>query len=379
MNYYITNKLLIFFCLVCLFQACKKDEVELEIIELIEWEGVVNIIDTFVVKKGQQLVITPGTEVFFEPEATIIAEGDLHIVGTPDNLIRLTVENPAGNHRLLDAKGSCENFTLAYTELTNGLITSFQTKNHFHHVTFRNNQQLVWNDAVARFWNGQILIEDCTVDWNNQGEGFLLHDVKAPIIRNCTFSKVPDAVEYIGCSDGEISGCRFEKMTDDAIDQNNCIHTLIKDNEFYQVKDRALELGSENFGSSESLLVVNNLFVDCKVAINVKEASSAIIENATFYNNKISLELLNTTDDSALSQATISKSVFVGGETHLNTSDHTRLTATTCMSDQVLLEGELNIKVPVTFLDATKQDFTIISNEFPQGMTVDSIGYQKPR
>ena len=331
------------------------------------------------VQENEKLIIAPGTEVFFEPEATIIGDGDIYIVGTPDSLIQLRVENPMGNHRILDIKGSSQNFTLAYAELTNGLITSFQTNNHFHHVTFTNNQQLVWDDAVARFWYGQVLIEDCTVNWNNQGEGFLLHRVQAPVIKNCTFLKVPDAIEYIDCNNGEISGCRFEGMNDDAIDQNHCSKTLIKDNEFYSVNDRALELGSEGFGSSDSLFIINNLFVDCSVAVNIKEASSAIIENATFYNNKTSLEVLNEANDGSLSQATIGKSIFAGGELHLATSPNASSSVSQCMSDQILLEGESNIKVPIAFLDAQQFDFTVISSEFPEGMNAEKMGYQKPR
>jgi len=377
MNYLPINKLLPFLIILSIFCACNKEDIRPEII--IEWSGIVSVADTFIVQENEKLVIAPGTEVFFEPEATIIGDGDIYIVGTPDNRIRLTIENPMGNHRILDLKGSCENFTLAYATLTNGLITSFQTNNHIHHVTFTNNQQLVWDDAVARFWYGQLLIENCTVNWNNQGEGFLLHRVQGPIVRNCTFIKVPDAVEYIDCKNGEISGCYFEGMNDDAIDQNHCSKTLIKDNEFYQVHDRALELGSEGFGPSDSLFVINNLFVDCTVAINLKEASSAFIENATFYNNGTSLDVLNEANDGSLSQATISKSIFVGGDLHLATSPNTSSTIAQCMSDQILLDGVKNIKVPVDFLDVQQFDFTVISSEFPEGMNAESMGYKKPR
>ena len=370
------NKLLLFCLLLSIIGACKKENIRPEIIE---WSGMVNVVDTFVIQENERLVIAPGTEVFFAPEATIIANGDLYIVGKPDSIIQLTVENPVGNHRLLDVKGSSRNFTLAYAELNNGLITSFQTINHFHHVTFNNNQELVWNDAVARFWNGQLLIEDCTVNWNNQGEGFLLHGVNAPIIRNCTFLKVPDAVEYIDCINGEISGCRFEGMNDDAIDQNHCSKTLIKDNEFYTVKDRALELGSEGFGSSDSLMVINNLFVNCTVAINVKEASSAIIENATFYNNPTSLEVLNAADDGSLSQATIRKSIFVGGDSQVTAGPNTSTVISQCISDQMVLEGEANIKTFVEFLDVQQFDFTVVSSEFPEGMSAASMGYRRPQ
>ena len=126
-------------------------------------------------------------------------------------------------------------------------------------------------------------------------------------------------------------------------------------------------------------MIINNLFVDCTVAINVKEASSAIIENATFYNNKTSLDVLNEANDGSLSQAMISKSIFVGGDLHLATSPNTSSIVSQCMSDQTLLDGESNIKVPIAFLDTQQFDFTVISSEFPEGMDAEKMGYQKPR
>ncbi len=155
------------------------------------------------------------------------------------------------------------------------------------------------------------MIEDCLVDWNNQGEGFLLHNVQAPVVRNSTFIKVPDAVEYLHCNNGIISGNHFPDMSDDAVDQNHCYNTLIKDNTFFNVKDKALELGSEKFGSSDSLFVINNLFVDCRVALNVKESSFARVENATFYNNQISIDLHTHDDSTRVSKAEIFKSVII--------------------------------------------------------------------
>lgn len=376
-NYQLMRKFILPLLLLIIFFACKKEDLQPEII-IIRWEGTVSVSDTFTIEENEKLIIAPGTTVNFAPAAIINANGDISIEGKPDSIIRLIVENPIGNHRIISAKGSCQNFLLGYTEITNGLVTSFQTKNYFHHVTFTNNQPLVWDDAVARFWNGSLVVEDCIVDWNNQGEGFLLHELTAPSIKNCLFKRVPDAVEYIDCTDGEIIGCWFENMNDDAIDQNHCFNTLIKDNVFYKVKDRALELGSEAFGRSDSLYIINNLFVDCTVAINVKEASFAIIENATFYNNKISLDVLNEEGNEILSRAELSKSVFVGGDLHLSESPNSMAFLSQCMSDKTLLEGPANIKVPIEFVDAANFDFTIVASEFPEGMNAESIGYRKP-
>jgi len=343
------------------FIQCSSDKPK----EIIKLEGIVRIQDTFEISKGKELLVMPGTEITFSPGAIFVAHGNLIMEGTEEKPIKLIAEDPIRDHRIITAKSGCKVFTLKHAEVIDGLITSYSSDNHFRYVTFKNKYKLRWNDAVARFWYGKILIEDCVVDWNNQGEGFLLHNVQAPIVQNCTFIKVPDAVEYIHCNNGKILGNHFQDMNDDGVDQNHCFNTLIKDNTFFNVKDKALELGSEKMGSSDSLFVINNLFVGCKVALNVKESSFARVENATFYNNQISLDIFKSViiNSTQLAASVTPRSIVVLGD---------------CLSDEELPNGTNNIVSNVSIKDAANNDFTIISAEFPQGLTSETIGYQKP-
>lgn len=361
--------------------SCSSDDMEPTMDDdIIVLDGLIQIQDTFEIREGKELIVMPGSEITFSPGAIFVAHGNLTIEGTAENPIKLIAEDPIEDHRIITAKSGCKVFNLKYTEVIDGLITSYSTDNHFDHVTFSNSKQLKWNDAVARFWYGSILIENCIVNWNNQGEGFLLHNVQNPIVQNCSFDKVPDAVEFIHCKNGKILHNHFQNMNDDAIDQNHCFNTLIKDNTFYNVKDKALELGSEKFGSSDSLFVINNLFVDCRVAVNVKESSYAIVENATFYNNEISLDIHTHEDSTRVSKAEMIKSVVVKN-TQLAASVNPRSIAvlSDCLSDELLPAGTNNIVSTIEFKDPMNNDFTIISTTFPSGMTSESIGYQKPK
>ena len=361
------------------YSACSEEIEEEENEDLIILEGQVRIQDTFEIREGKELLIRPGSEITFSPGAIFVAHGNLYIEGTEDMPIRLIAEDPIGDHRIITAKSGCKIFNLKHTEVIDGLITSFSTDNHFRYVTFRNSKSLEWNDAVARFWFGSILIEDCIVDWNNQGEGLLLHNVQSPIVQNCTFKKVPDAVEYIHCKNGSILGNHFEDMNDDAIDQNHCYNTLIKDNTFYNVKDKALELGSESFGSSDSLFVINNLFVDCRVAVNVKESSFARVENATFYNNEISLDIHTAEDSTRVSKAEMFRSVVIGSDLPASVNPRSIAILSDCLSDKALPDGTNNVVSMVEFNDAENNDFSIISGVFPQGFNAQTIGYQPPQ
>lgn len=360
------------------FTACSDDE-EPDEDNIIILEGMVRIQDTFEIREGKELHIRPGSEVTFAPGALFIAYGNVYIEGTEEKPIRLIAEDPIGDHRIIQTKSECKIFRLKHAEVIDGLITSYQTDNHFRYVTFSNTKQLKWNEAVARFWFGKILIEDCTVDWNNQGEGFLLHNVHTPIIRNCVFKKAPDAIEYLHCKNGIILGNHFENMNDDGVDQNHCFNTLIKDNVFMNVKDKALELGSESFGSSDSLFVINNLFIDCRVAVNVKESSFARVENATFYNNEISLDIYTHEDSSRVSKAEMIRSVVIKSDLPASVNPRSIAVLSDCLSDEMLPEGTNNLVADVEFQDPMNNDFTIISTSFPEGTNAETIGYQPPK
>lgn len=357
------------------FFSCSDDPDD----DIIILEGKIRIQDTLEIREGKELVVMPGTEITFSPGAIFVAHGNLTIEGTEENPIKLIAEEPINDHRIITAKSGCKIFNLKHVEVVDGLITSYSSDNHFRYVTFRNSQKLKWNDAVARFWYGSILIEDCTVEWNNQGEGFLLHNVQAPVIQNCFFDKVPDAIEYIHCKNGKILNNHFQNMGDDAVDQNHCFNTLIKDNSFFNVKDKALELGSEKFGSSDSLFVINNLFVGCRVAVNVKESSFAIVENATFYNNEISLDIHTHEDSTRVSVAEMSKSVIINSDLNASVNPRSVAVLSDCVSDDTLPEGTNIVISQIEFQDPQNNDFTIISGTFPTGMTSETIGYQKPK
>jgi hypothetical protein len=359
------------------FNSCSESDEPIDD-NVIVLEGIIRIQDTFEIKKGKELIVMPGSEITFSPGGIFVAHGNLTIEGTEEDPIRLIAEDPIGDHRIITAKSGCKVFNLKHAEVEDGLITSYSTDNHFQFVTFRNSKQLKWDNAAARFWFGSVLIEDCIVEWNNQGEGFLLHKVHGPLIQNCTFDRVPDAVEYIHCQNGSIIGCHFQNMNDDAIDQNHCFNTLIKDNTFYNVKDKALELGSERFGSSDSLFVINNLFVDCRVAVNVKESSFARIENATFYNNEISLDIHTHEDSTRVSKAEMIRSVVMNSNVPASVNPRSIAIVSDCLSDELLPEGNNNIVSTIEFKDPLNNDFKIISGVFPIGMTAETIGYQKP-
>lgn len=322
-----------------------------------------HITEEFIIDEGDSLVLGPGSEMLIDSGVNIIARGDVFIKGTKESPVYIGGTGKAG-WGILSAKGSCRNLVIHHAIIENGRITSYQSNNHFKNVQFKNNQPLVWNDALARFWYGEVLIENCISEGINKGEGFLLHNVQHPNIRNCRFKNVPDAIEYIACKNGQIVGNYFEQSNDDAIDQNACFNILIKDNQIYDAEDCGMELGSEKFGSSDSLKVFNNLIIGCKKGIYVKESSFVMVENATFFNNKTGIEVHTPEDSSRISRVTIKNSVFAESKESVSSNQRSEVMVSDCISDGFLPDGNGNKTKVVKFKSVDSNNYEIIEPTF---------------
>ncbi len=337
----------------------------------------IHLTEDLTIEEGDSLIIEAGTKVMLDTGVNIIAYGDVIIRGTKENPVHIYPSDPEYGWGILRAKGECDNLIIQHAIIEGGLIMSYQTNNYFNEVTFKNQRKLEWNEALARFWYGVVHIENCRLEGNNRGEGFLLHNVQKPNIHHCFFDKVPDAIEYIDCRNGRISNNHFQDMADDAIDQNSCWNTLIENNRIFHVKDCGMELGSENFGSSDSLLVRNNLIVGCSKGIIVKESSFVMIEQSTFNNNGIGVEIHTDKDSSRISRVEIRSSVIAGDFNTIIKNDRSEAKLTQCLSNKNLPFGEMNLIAPVEFKNPSMANYEIISDEFPEGMTKETLGFQK--
>ena len=363
-------KYCILLAIVFIVSSCTKEP------EKVELSGNYLIEESMSIGRGEILTFAPGSTIRFAKDATITSYSDIIIEGTEAEPITLISEDATNDHWILETQETAKRFELTHVNIVNGLLTSRGSNCHFKNVNFFNDKNLEWNSAATRFWSGEILLEDCTLDWNRKGEGFLVHSVNQPIVRNCTFKKVNDAVEYLDCSDGVIENCTFLSNSDDAIDLNNCDNILMTNNEFYGTQDRAMEIGSEGFGNSTNIRVINNLFVDCKIAVNVKENSDAIIENATIVRGKTGFEIINEEDNGLSSNALATKSVIVETKWPTYTNNST-LDLEDCMSSEELKNAINTIQTNIFFADSTQNDYRIVSSDFPTGYDATTIGYQK--
>ena len=340
------------------------------------FEGDVLISENMYIKEDEVLSIAPGSTIRFAAGAMLTSYGDISIVGTEDLPITLISEDPINDHLIIESWETAEKVDLKHSIVRNGLLKTHGSDCHFENVTFFNDKDLEWNSAAARFWGGEILLEDCTIDWNRKGEGFLVHNIHQPIIRDCTFKKVNDAVEFIDCTDGVVRECTFLSNSDDAIDLNDCDNILLTNNEFYGTQNRAMEIGGDVGGNSTNIKIINNLFVDCKIAVNVKDNSDAIVENITIVGTETGLEIIHEEEDGLSSFTSAFNSVIVDTRWPVYSYNST-IELSNFMSEDELPDGTNIIQTEIEFADTASHDYTIVSATFPPGLDKNTMGYQK--
>lgn len=258
-------------------------------------------------KKGQTITIEPGAELIISDSINIVCFGDVICKGTEEDPIIIRAENPSPGWGTMRLKNEAKIFRLYHTTVENGTLMSYNTDNHFDHVTFVNTQDLNWEWAAARFWYGKVLLENCSVTGVNKAEGFLLHNVQEPIVRNNQFYTVPDGVEYIDCKNGEITNNVFRDSGDDAIDLNSCENIIIQGNDISGLHDAGMELGSENFGRSINIMTKNNVIRNSKYGILLKESSTATFENDSLISNEIGFYITTPADSTIITSAVIKR------------------------------------------------------------------------
>lgn len=335
----------------------------------------IHLKEDLIIEEKDSLIINAGATILLDTGVNIIAYGSVLIKGTAEKPVVLKGSAAKKGWGRLWAKGECKTLTIEHAIIENGQIMSYDTKNYFNHVQFKTNEKLKWDDAIARFWYGSVLIENSRIDGINKGEGLLLHNVNKPIIRKSVFTKIPDAVEYINCNDGKILGNNFLFMKDDAIDLNGCIGTLIKDNQIFYTKDCGMEIGSEKFGSSSKVEIYNNLIIGCPKGIVVKESSFATAQNVTFYNNKISVEVLTPKDSAIGSELIVLASAFLLNKLDFVSDEKSLVDFNHCVSDSTILEGKVNEVTKMSFKNLEKHQYDLILEDRPDVSEKNKKGF----
>ena len=317
------------------------------------------ILNDTTIARGDTLTFGPGANVFLGDSVDVQVEGVLQIAGDTNNLVFIRPINSNVGWGEFKIYIHVDSLIVENAYVEGGRFLSFNTINHFSNVELVNNQRLQWNEAIARFVEGELVFENCRVQGSNAGEGILVHSMDNPQVLNCYFRAVPDAVEFLNCTYGRIGNNEFYDLNDDAIDLNNCFKTVVDSNLIVNVSNRGMEIGSENFGSSQDILVYRNILVNCFEGVNFKEGSTGLIKNNTFHNNRTGVTSIADGRPNVGSSVTVLNSIFHENDVPIFEDDSSTITVSYSSSSSIFLAGDSNIFVNPDFADVSNLDYSL--------------------
>ncbi len=316
--------------------------------------------EDYIITNSDTIIIEAGTTIILSPAVNLITNGTLIINGTTDEPVSLLpeIEGIGWGKIQFDSPGKTSR--MKHAVIVDGSIISHYCNMVLEHVDFINNQNLPWNNPVVFVINASVNIKNSSIRGSYSGEGFQMLNSEEVLVKNCFFSKIPDAVELTNVVGGYISHNYFEDIPDDAIDLNNCTNTLIDSNIIINAADRGIELGSENNGNSENIILKRNVLINCKTGVIFKEDSYGQVINNTFYGDTVGIRCIEDNAPKAGSYVNIQNCIFSNSvEMDVYHDLNSIVNIDYCLSDKEQLPGNHNILADPLFLDVSDYNFNL--------------------
>ncbi len=317
----------------------------------------------FVVDNQDTIIIEAGATIVLSPSVNILTNGVLIIVGTPDDPIFLLPEIEGIGWGMIEINSPGNTSYIKHATIIDGSILSWYCNMDLDNATFVNNQQLAWNNPIMFVREASVNIINSAIYGSHTGEGFQMLNSEEVLVKNCFFSQIPDAVELTNIVGGYISNNWFEDIHDDAIDLNNCTNTLIDSNIIINAADRGIELGSENNGNSENIIVKRNVLIGCNTGLIFKEDSYGQVINNTFYGNNVGLKCIEDNTPKSGSYVNVQNCIFSNSvEMDVYHDTNSIINIDYCLSDSETLQGENNLLSDPLFIDVEDYNFNLQEN-----------------
>ena len=321
------------------------------------------IIDSnLVINSGDTLIITEGTVLMIDTAVDINIFGHIFVYGTVDEPVSFLplVDSIGWGQIKIDNYGSNSEFN--YTLIKDGTFYSKNVNMTFFNVDFINTQDLPWSTPIIEIKSGSVNFLYSSIAGSNKGEGLLVNNGIPAVIKNSYFTKIPDAVEFINNINGIISNSIFENIPDDAIDLNYSRNILIDSNIIFNVGDRGLEIGNENFGNSINISIRRNLIAYCNEGILFKDGSSGEIINNTLYGNNIGIRCAELIQGYGGGSAVVENTIISNSiDCDIFADSLSEILISYSLSDNSLLPGDSNIFDDPQFVNPVVNDFNLES------------------
>jgi len=321
------------------------------------------------IKSEATLTIEAGVEIHLAQDAVIECLGNIIAKGTKELPVVLMPSNNANNWDHIYFYNKSKKSIFEHTLLKDGVINAKNTSLKLYNSSILIDKKFMgdgWDHRKVLMYgnNSTIHIDKCTFIGNGEGEGLVLFHGDLTT-ENSFFNNVPDAIEYISVNKGVIRNNYVTKSPDDAVDLNNCNNILIENNILIDNKDKAISIGTEQYGASiNNIHINNNLIIRNKTAIAIKDSSVAHISNNTLFKNKYGINLYKKRDDYLVGgTGYVRNTIFEKNEkTNAYPDEFSKVEVNNSIVTSKVLSGKNNLKGDPGFIDASRNNFNLKPN-----------------
>jgi parallel beta-helix repeat protein len=301
-----------------------------------------------VVENEGSLILMPGSKLFVKPGKKITVKGTFDCRGTKNNIAY--IGNEIKDEKWAGLFPDSGELKWEHTTLSGAYIVSKKSKLDLNHVImqeFDKNQYM-----VIRIENGSLKIKNSEFYGNGGSqEAIILYNVDNAVINDNLVTNFTDAIEFINCNGGEISGNFIYDCFDDGIDFNNSSNILISNNIITNIRDSGLSIGSEKHGPSNNNTVINNYVSFCKYGIDIASGSDARLHDNTFFNNITAVKLFEKYEGEGGSSADVRNNIFYNSDTLFEIEQGSNAVIEYNLSNTSALDGSTNLFADPIIMD----------------------------
>ena len=327
------------------------------------------ITNDLIVPNGLRLTIGEGVNIKLMPEKSILIYGSLNISGTAENPVLVTSHEYNSRWGAICFNNPIDTSYISYTEIS-GASNGHNSEDFKASISSLNSNLIIDNIVIENivvpvFINGgsikmtnSIISCEYTCDYINVVNS---SDV---IVSSSYFfgSNRPDtdAIDFDNVLNGVIENNKiyhFSGLNSDAIDiGENSNDILIQGNNIYHIADKAVSVGQNS-----TVMINDNLIVQCGIGVALKDNSQALIKNNTFFSNDTSIAAYVKNVGAGGGIAEVVNSIFSeGGPTTLFNDQNSNISVSHSLFDRNEYLGNENIYKSPLFVDASIYNFEFL-------------------
>lgn len=325
------------------------------------------------VEKNAQLKVEEGVEIRFNKGINLFVYGSISVEGTDQKPVRLMPDfgqDYWGYIYIIEPDRSC-NFR--HARFIEGHLYSKNLDLKIDNTDFLIQKKNLKIDerrhAVIWLHEGTFSLINSKIISNGTGEGININKADA-LVENCFFDNAPDAIEYIDVYKGIIRNNRVINSPDDAIDMNGCSNIQIENNFLSNNADKGISVGHEGNGPSRNITIKNNVIVNSKTGIAVKDSSEAIVINNTLYQNETGISCYyKQYSDTGGTAYVVNTIISNSGNKPVVADRYSKIVVSHSLSNTGKLEGSDNVYGNARFYNTSQNDFHLLPSSPASGIS----------